>query len=331
MVNLQGVSSVDNLVGALGPLFYGGLIGPTQGNVWFVRPYSGNDSNPGNNPDSAFQSLTRALGAATPNQNDIVVLLSESNAAAGTTSYQNANLNWDKDGVHLIGVNSGCLWNQRSRIAFQSGFATAAELFTLSANNCLIQGVSMFMGVASALPLGCMTVSGAHNHIRECHIQGFGNAANDIAAAYSLKIAGAENYFQDCTIGNDTVTLGAQANCEILSAAGCVRNYFRGCRVQLYTDHATNHVFLRALAGTFDRFIWFDNCLFYNPIQSGSTSLTEAFVVTSGGSPNGMIIVSGSDAGFVGAGKWNATAAGNVYGIGGNVVDTTTGYPVALT
>lgn len=330
-VNLQGVSTVDNLVGALGPLFYGGLIGPTQGTVYFVRPRTGADSNPGTNPGAAFKTLAHALASATANQNDIIVMCAEGNTAAATTDYQNAPLVWNKDGVHLIGVNSGPLWSQRSRIAFQAGYAAATEMFTLSANGCVIQNIEMFMGVASVLPTGCMTVSGERNHIRGCHIAGFGNAANDIAGAYSVNLAGGENYFEDCTIGVDTVQLGAAANSQLLTSAGCVRNYFRFCRVIMDTSHATNHVFLRALAGTFDRFVWFDNTQFINAIQSGATALTEAFVVTSGGSPNGMIILSGTDTGFIGAGKWNATSAGNVYGIGGPVTNSSFGYGVALT
>src|SRR4051812_12677832 len=94
-----------------------GLILPTQGNVYWVRPNTGSDANDGLSAGSAFQTLLKALQTATANQNDIVLLCAESNTAGRTTSYQAATLDWNKDLVHLIGVNGGPFLGQRSRIS----------------------------------------------------------------------------------------------------------------------------------------------------------------------------------------------------------------------
>lgn len=305
---------------------------PTQGNIFFVSPILGSDNNPGT-VAAPFKTLVAALAAATPNQNDIIYLVATGNAAGLTTDYQNALLDWNKDQVHLIGVNAGPLFSQRSRVAFISSYAAATDLFKVSANGCLIQGIEFFMGVGSALPTGCMTVTGQRNHFVRCHIAGMGNSANDISGAYSLQLKGAEeNLFEDCTIGQDTVQLGAQSNSVLLfsnaSPGGCTRNWFRGCRLMLDTSHATNCLFLRSGATSIDRETVFEDCLFINSINSGSTQLTEAMAVVAGTSPAGAIIMTGSKTGLFGASKWNATAT-ILFQTGGNNSTGVTGWGLA--
>jgi hypothetical protein len=81
------------------PNLGGGIM--TQGNIWFVKPYTGSNSNDGKTPSTAFKTLAGALAAATANHNDIVYFCQENNTASETTDYQSVNLNWNKDGVHL--------------------------------------------------------------------------------------------------------------------------------------------------------------------------------------------------------------------------------------
>ncbi len=299
---------------------------PTQGNVFFVSPIQGSDNNPGT-ASQPYATLTFALAQATPNQNDIIYLLASGNTAGKTTDYQNALLDWNKDQVHLIGVNCGPLFSQRSRIAFQAAYAGATDLFKLSANGCLISGIEFFAGVASVNPTGCMTVTGIRNHIKGCHIAGMGNVANDIAGAYSLNLKGAEeNLFEDCTIGQDTVQLGANVNSVVLftnSSPANTRNWFRGCRFLVDTSHATNCLFARGGgAGNIDRETVFEDCLFINAIGSGSTTLTEAMAIVTGG---GILIMTGSKTGLIGASKWNATAT-ILWQTGGNNSTGVTGW-----
>ena len=304
----------------------------TQGNTFFVRPVNGRDGNDGKSPKRAFKTLTEALAKCTAGQNDVVYLMAESDSAGGTTDYQGATLNWNKDLCHLIGVNSGPRMSQRSRVAFTSTYAGASNLFTLSANGCLIQGVEFYAGVASVNPTGCMLVTGERNHVRKCHIAGMGNTANDIAGAYSVQLSGAgagENLFDDCVIGLNTLTLGAHLNSQILCAGYAARNTFRNCLVQMFTNHATNHVFLRAPAASIDRYLIFEDTQFLNAIDSGSTGLTEAFVVVA--TSNGTVLLLGGRTGFVGATDWNSTDSGNVRSIDGSITSATFGLGVAVT
>ena len=295
----------------------GGQFPATQGRIIFCRPGTGTDGRDGSTPEKALKTLTQALALATANQNDIVCLMAESNTASATTDYQLDNLNWNKDGVHLIGINSGARHSPRSRVACISSWTASHELFTLSANGCLIQGIEFFAGVASTNLLGCMTISGDRNVIRNCHIAGMGNSANDIAGAYSLNLSAAEeNLVDNCVIGQNTVQLGANSNSVLLftnSAPANTRNHFRKCLFELFTSHATNCLFARGGGvGNLDREQIFEDCYFLNSIASSSTLLTHAMNIATGG---GVVLLIGA-CGLYGASGWNANS-GVVVATGG--------------
>jgi len=284
----------------------------SQGKNIFVKPVGGNDGNSGLTPTAAVKTLKQALALATANQNDCVYLLSEGNSASATTDYQTTTLDWNKDHVHLIGVNCGPLFAQRSRVALISTYDTASNLFTLSANGCLIENVEFFEGVAGTNPTGCMRVTGDRNKIKNCHIAGIGNDANDIAGAYSLSLQGAdENYFEDCVIGLDTIGRGSAANHEILvgdsSNYVCQRNVFRKCIIHGLCASAGNYLFLKLpAAGSISRFILFDDCVFINPSTSvsGGAAMTSAFSVHA--SAGGYVLL--HNTAVVGAADLNAAA-----------------------
>lgn len=302
---------------------------PTQGNVFFVNPRTGNDVGGQGTRDNPYKTIAAAFSKCVAGQNDTIFLCAAGNSAADTTDYQTTSLLWNKDLVHLIGVNDGPIFSQRSRVAFASTYATAGTLITVSANGCGFKNIQFFAGVASALPLGCMLVTGSKNVFDNCHIAGMGNTANDISGAYSLSLAAAqENLFNDCTIGVDTVTLGAQANSQIVCSTAATRNWFRNCRIMTYTNHATNNCFLRAPSGSLDRELVFEDCQFINPVDAGSTALTQAFVVVSNG---GTVLLVGAKTGVFGATDWNATDSGNVTAISGSVTAGTYGLAVDVT
>ncbi len=254
------------------------------GTVWHVCPSTGDDDNTGLTPDAAFKTLAKALAAATAGKNDIVILHGESNTSASTTDYQDATLDWNKDMVHLIGSNCGPSVSQRSRVAFSSDYDTASNLFTLSANGCLIMNISFFAGVAGTNPVGCFKVTGQRNVVRNCHLAGIGNDNNDIADAYSLRLSGAsENVFDNCTIGLDTIAAGTAANHEMVVDTAATRNRFIDCLFLRLIESATNHPLVQLTGATaIDRWLWFKRCLFlsmstnYAVAQSGVFKMTAA-------------------------------------------------------
>lgn len=294
------------LVGGV-PVFGGGMV--TQGKTYFVKPYSGSDGNTGTSMTNAFQTLAKALDVAVAGQNDVVFLVAESNTAANTTDYQSETLDWNKDMVHLIGVNSGPIMSHRSRIALISTYVTAGNLFTLSADACLIANLSMFAGVADAHPTGCLNVTGSRNVFKGCHIAGIGHASMDIAGAYSLKIDGAEELlFDRCYIGLNTVAAGSAANSEILIDGGAKNIEFYESKVYRQIEHATNHPLVKlADATAIDEFLLFTRCGFistsvnYGYTQGGVFKLAADLT-------QGLIILDNCYAindNASGAGKWD--------------------------
>lgn len=236
----------------------------TQGNIWHVAPSTGKDTNDGKSPRRPFKTLAAALAAATANQNDIVLFYGEGNASADCTDYQTATLTWNKDLVHLIGVNSGVMASPRSRIAFKSDYNTASNLMTVSANGCYFANLSIFAGVAGVNPTGALKVTGARNRFERCHIVGMGNVANDIAGAYSVKLdAAEENEFVSCVIGGFTVARGAALNSQILFDTAAKENVFRNCRIASQVLHASNHVLVEVADATgVDAVNYFESCKF---------------------------------------------------------------------
>jgi len=254
----------------------------TQGQQFYLKPYSGSDGNNGKSPRKAFKTYAKALSAMTAGKNDVLWVFAESNSASATTDYQSATLDWNKDLCHIIGVNAGGPVSQRARMAFISTYVTASNLFTLSANGCLIANVHFYAGVADANPTGCVKVTGERNRFVNCHIAGIGDATNDIAGAYSLKLDGAaECIFDDCTIGLDTIARGTAANSGLLVDTAATRNEFRNCRFIAQVEHSTNHVHVRiADATSIDRYLLFKDCLFYYMSANYAAAATGVMKLT---------------------------------------------------
>lgn len=289
------------------PVMSGIPFGPDS-KAWFVAPGSGSDSNSGTTPKKAFRSLSQAHTAARANKNDVVFMMAESNSASGTTDYQTATLTWSKDMVHLVGINAGGMFGSRSRIA--TATVSLSPLVNITANACVWQGIHVFHGV-SADQAGyiAVQVTGDRNVFRKCHFAGGGvSTTADDAAMRSLKLSGAsESLFEDCVIGLDTIDRSTTANAELEFdnggvSDGCARNVFRRCTFVTYGSGA--HAMVLVDADGIDRFALFDGCTFINPIQSGTTALTECFSVTAGTSPNGAVIL--KDPLAYGCGPWEA-------------------------
>ena len=291
------------------------LPGPLKlGKHFFVRPQTGNDGNDGRAPNRALKTLANALSRCTADKGDTVFLVSEGNAAADTTDYQSTALDWNKDGVHLIGINGSDNGIQnRCRIAQLSTATNVDGLLTVSANNCLVANISVFHGVNDATSVGAVKVTGDRNKFYNCTFSGIGNATQDVADNYSLSVSGGEeNLFEKCYIGLDTVARGTAANSEIRLESGATRNLFKDCIVATYAE-AAGHQFLIVPSAGLDRWTIFKNTVFMNmPTGDASgTTMTEAFDVTGGGSPDGIILL--DQCTLVGATDWEAaTVSGKV-------------------
>lgn len=305
--------------------FIANMVFPTQGNTWFVCPRTGSDTfNNGQSPQFPLKTLSRALSLATANQNDIVYLMAQGNTASLTTDYLTANLDWNKDGVHLIGVNAGAFLGQRSRIANKSTVTAFANLFTVSANGCMIKNIEFYQGQGSTNPTAastCVTVSGQHNVFINCQISGVGHSQLDDTGSNDLTVSGSENLFQHCYIGLDTVIRASALAGTILSGSN-TRNVFEDCQFEAYTSSTSYK--LVSVATTTDRFAKFKNCEF-NAVQNitssaipsgaiGITTMNGACIVMNCGFFGITQIVTADNA-YVQVLGFNGVATGHLIGI----------------
>jgi hypothetical protein len=255
----------------------GSLMG--QGNVFYVKPNTGNDNADGLSLASAVKTLAQALKLATANQNDIVCLVSESNTAGNTTDYQSATLDWNKDLVHLIGVGSSPNFSNRARIAQLSTATGVSPLFKLSANGCIIKNISIFHGVNDATSLVAMEVTGSRNQIEDCHIAGIGHATMVTTGAATLKLTAAqENLFKHCTIGLDTITRDNTTNGEIWCITAATRNVFEDCIIDAYISNA-GYVSVTIGTNGIDRTLMFKDCLFMTKSSNKAVTQTSVFSI----------------------------------------------------
>lgn len=271
----------------------------------------GSDGNRGINVKQPLATLAKAQTLATADRNDTVFMLASSNTAANTTDYQSSALAWAKDGVHLIGVNSGNNVSQRSRIAQLSTATDVDNLFTVSADNCLIANIHVFHGVNDATSKGAVLVSGDHNHFYNCHFAGIGHDAMDTAANYSLSVTGSENLFENCVIGLDTIARGTAATYETIFSGAATRNIFRNCIFPTFAE-AAGFVFVSIGSGGIDRYVMFENCIFVNATNSTATTMTAAMTVNA--SAGGHVIL--KNCMLIGATDWTATDSSVVRQLG---------------
>lgn len=279
-----------------------------------VMPYSGDDNNNGQSPERAVKTLVQALSLATADQNDVVILHSESNTAANTTDYQSATLDWNKDCVHLIGCHSGNLYNQRSRIAWLSTAASASDipLMTVSADNCYLANFSLSVGSSDANLSFGLNVTGDRNRFDNIGVAFPTNAVNDCAGAYALKLDGAsECLFNNCRFGSFTTDLGTAANSVVLVDTGISATEFQNCHFMARIEHATNSPLIKLVDANSVGFggLIFENCIFRN--------ISVNFAYTAGGVFKlGAVLVEGRvyvrQCASYGASKWDVDDNDNV-------------------
>lgn len=282
-------------------LAHGGISGPVgTGDVYFLDPANGSDSRNGKTPDKAFATLAAAEDALTANQNDIIYYLAGSSGATIASA-----LTWDKNYTHLIGVCAPASVGQRARI-FNSG--NLASLLTVSASGCSFQNIYIFQGGATAAS-GNVIVTGGRNYFRNVHFAGIGNATPaGNANAYSLALTGAaENLFEDCTIGIDTIKRTA-ANNHLVIQSDSKRNEFRNCRFLSWAE--VNTYTLVKIAGGNDRWTLFDGCWFYNFWTNHVGTLLGAMTVTV--TTTHDVMIHGNSALF-GILEWDSTDAAGTW------------------
>jgi len=285
----------------------------TQGNVYYIKPRTGLDSNDGTSPASAVKTVARAHTLMTANQNDIAYFLAEHNTASSTTDYQSATLTWSKNLCHLIGVGAPTMVSQRSRIAQLSTATGVSPLVSVTANGCYFSNLAIFHGVDDATSLIASTVSGERNVFDHIHFAGIGNATQSAAGCASLSLdAGAENVFRNCTIGLDTITRDGDG-VGLLCDTAATRNFFDKCLFTEYISAAgACHVKL-ADTTAIDRWLIFRDCLFISKSTNKTVDMTEVFNIPAGISQGAIALFNCATLNDGGAPVWTAGTEGIIW------------------
>jgi len=293
--------------GFIGPFISAPL--PFTGNYFYVNPSSGLDGNTGTSPANALKTLTAALAKCTEGNNDVVLLISAVSDGTTTSATLTANLNWNKDSTHLIGVCAPTMVSQRARIAPAAGATSFTPFITISANNCYFANLSIFGGFGTGGASNItVSLTGDRNAFENVSFQGLADAAAaGGAGARVMKLDGSsENTFTNCTVGIDTVARTA-ANYAIEFAGGSARNIFQNCIFPSWAtgSGANGAALYAASAGGVDRYTLLDSCAFVNAVQSTGTAITD--LVSLPALAGGMVVLKNCiTVGYTGLGTANA-------------------------
>lgn len=285
------------------------------GKVFFVDAKNGSDSASGKTPSKALKTVSKAYQLARNGLNDVVFVLSNTDDTDATDDYTSrltATFTWSKNRVHLVGASAPTSISQRARVATATGQTAAIDpLITVSGIGNIFMNVQLFNGINAEVAANGAKVSGQRNYFYNVHFAGIGDDDNDVAGAYSLSLDGGdENLFERCTIGLETTAKGTNANSEIVFANAAQRNEFRDCKIMTFAE-AAGHQHVLAGASALEGTTVFENCIFTNKVQGGSTGMTESFSVNATQNGNFTLINC-----FTDAADWEATPTDHVRTLG---------------
>ena len=249
----------------------------TTGNVYYLDPVNGLDTNVGTSPSTAVQTLAAGYALLTSGNNDVLVLIG--NGASTGSARLSAAFTWAKNAAHLVGICAPSAVSQRARIAPTSGVTAFANFFTISGNGCLFSNLSWFQGFTTGVAASiCVTVSGQRNAFINCDFEGMGDAVSAASAtSRSLLLTAGENYFSHCNIGLDTIErTNANSSVEITSNAG--RFVFENCIFPFWSSDGLQYGLLINSATALDRWVLLKGCNFICGVQSPAGTAIAAAI-----------------------------------------------------
>lgn len=279
----------------------GGLGLPYVGNIYWVDPSAGSDSNSGDAPDEAKATVAAAYALCTSGNHDVVLI--NPTGGSGRTAETTA-ITWAKRFTHLIGNAVPTMQDARAGISFGTGGS-----LTVSENGCLFANLT-FNGTADInVPV---TVSGDYNSFIGVDFKGSLNetTGDDTAARALVLDGGQENYFANCTFGADTF-MRSTTNATVEFATAASRNFFDSCDFIAAVDNAGPVHVLFTGTSAIDRWLAFRDCSFYFFSANNATPVT-ACMNLSAQTATGHVRMLGASV-VQGATDWEASASGRIY------------------
>jgi hypothetical protein len=253
-------------------LKYGAKILPSEilgggmtvfGNVWYVDPTNGSDSNTGDMPDKAFASIQAAHDAAATNNHDIIYL--SGYAAHAQTSM----LNISKNRLHIFGTGVGFRkYGQRSRITMGVTTATSdAFMFKNTGIGNTFANIKFDNGNTLTQNVAAVGEGGEYASYINCEMYDSTRLDSDTHAEMVLN--GDSAQFYGCTIGSlaDSVSGNKIRPAVLLTAATVAAGkvsrdvLFDECRFWKNAG-GTATAFIKGAATDVERVMEFHNCGF---------------------------------------------------------------------
>lgn len=289
----------------------GSPLAASTGDVFCVKPYSGDDNNSGLSPIDPLKTLAAAYAKCTADKNDIVLLYAESNTSANTTDYQASTLTWGKSFTHLVGIGPQLVVSQRSRITSKAS-TVVSPVVDFTAYGCHVENIQISNGYNNASALLAGRVTGQRNFFKNVHFALVGGSTQSATGAAALKIdAGAENVFKNCVFGADTIELDADAT-GILFDTNATRNWFEDCMFNMYISAAGCATITVADGTGIDRWQVFKNCLFFAKSTNKAVTQTSVFSIPAI-SQGAIILMNSYAASDGGAVDWDSNNRGIIW------------------
>lgn len=224
-----------------------------------------------------FTTVAAAEDDCTAAQNDVVAVLPGAHL-------ESAELDWDKDSTHLIGlggINTNGDWSEPNVVIYTTGTAVANTIH-VTGKNCQFMNFTVSNYGNNAVCLTPFKLDAYGCYFANVTFQGnMTTNQNTTVAANSLDLAGGAMYpiFDNCTIGQDVWGGRSGANSGQLRFTGTVQPngiWFRGCRIVSISNTATCAAVALPANGAVGRGLLFQDCVFQN-LHTSHTDLTHVF------------------------------------------------------
>lgn len=194
----MGLTNFPNGISSFGiPIYGGGGVPTTQGNVYFVNYSTGADAGPGNSPNNPWKTIEYAYSQVLSNNDDVIVL------QGSATHVLSAMLDVTKNRVHFIGLDgtTGRMYGQNAKVSLTatSGASNIATMRNLGVRNSFTN--IKFMNSSTVTEgIYCVAEGGEYALYTNCEF--YKDTDLDQTGAAELAMNGDSSQFVGCTFGS---------------------------------------------------------------------------------------------------------------------------------
>ena len=276
----MGLTNFPNGISSFGiPIYGGGGVPTTQGNVYFVNYSTGSNSGPGNSPNNPWKTIEYAYEQAVSGNDDVIIL------QGAATHVLSAMLDVTKSRVHFIGLDgtTGRMYGQNAKVSLTatSGATNIATMRNLGVRNSFTN-IKFINSSTVTEGIYCVAEGGEYALYTSCEF--YKDTDLDQTGAAELAMNGDSSQFINCTFGSlanaivgSIIRPCVQLTAGIVDTAKVTRDaLFDGCLFWRNAG-ATTNVFINAANATdVERTMTLRGCGFIN---NGAAVATPAVAI----------------------------------------------------